>query len=149
MISKVLRGKNIHQFFSYVVVGGVATIVEWVLFWLFTYPLGLNQNVSFTIAFIFSTLANMVLGKKLTFKNAAVVHQSDNKNLNLLKETFLIYLVAIVGYIFNILLLNLFTSLIHLNAMAAKMIATGIVFFWNYFARKLGIYRSPEAEKNQ
>lgn len=149
MISKAPSSKNIRQFLSYVVVGGVATAVEWVLFWLFTYPLGLNQNLSFTIAFIFSTLANMVLGKKLTFKNAVVVHKSDSKSLNLLKETFLIYLVAVVGYVFNILLLNLFTDVFHLGAMLSKMIATGIVFFWNYFARKLGIYRSPAAEKNQ
>lgn len=126
---------------SYVIVGGVATIVEWGLFWLFTYPLKLNQNLGFTIAFVFSTFVNMVLGKKMTFKNASVVHKSDSNTVNFIKETVLIYLVAVIGYIFNILLLNLFTGAFHLNSMAAKMLATGIVFFWNYLARKLGIYR--------
>lgn len=149
MISKALSSKNIRQFLSYVVVGGAATAVEWALFWLFTYPLNLNQNLGFTIAFIFSTLVNMILGKKLTFKNAVVVHRSKSKGLNLLKETFLIYLVAVVGYVLNILLLNLFTGVLHLGAMVSKMIATGLVFFWNYFARKLGIYRPPEPEKSE
>jgi putative flippase GtrA len=139
---KALSNKNLRQFLSYAVVGGAATIVEWGLFWLFIYPLKWNQNLGFTVAFIFSTLANMMLGRKFTFKNAKIIHQGANGKLNILKETFLIYLVAIIGYAFNILLLNLFTGTFHLNAMVAKMAATGIVFFWNYLARKLGIYRA-------
>jgi putative flippase GtrA len=139
--SITLKNKNLRQFLSYVIVGGVATVVEWGLFWLFTYPLKLNQNLSFTIAFVFSTLVNMLLGKKMTFKNSSVINKSDSNTINVIKETVLIYLVAVIGYVFNILLLNFFTGSFHLNAMGAKMIATGIVFFWNYLARRLGIYR--------
>lgn len=146
MANDRLLNKNVRQFLSYVVVGGAATIVEWGLFWLFVYKLHWDQNLGFTIAFIFSTLANMLLGKKMTFKNASVIHKSDNTKLNLLKETFLIYLVAVIGYVFNLLLLNLFTKYFHLSPMVAKMIATAIVFFWNYLARKLGIYRDNQKD---
>ena len=139
-----LKNKNVRQFLSYLVVGGAATIVEWTLFWLLTYPVKLNQNLSYTVGFIFSTFVNMWLGRKLTFKNAKVINQSENQKLNIIKETTLIYLVGVVGYVFNILLLNLFTEAFHFKAMPAKMLATGIVFFWNYLARKLGIYRDSK-----
>jgi putative flippase GtrA len=139
--AKALNNKNLRQFLSYVVVGGVATIVEWGLFWFFVYHLKWNQNLGFTVAFIFSTFANMVLGRKLTFKNSNVINKSKNNTLNVIKETTLIYLVGVAGYFFNILLLNLFTDAFHLHAMPAKMLATAIVFFWNYLSRKLGIYR--------
>jgi putative flippase GtrA len=86
----------------------------------------------------------MILGKVLTFKDAAVVNAGDNKKLNFAKETFLIYFVAVIGYFLNLLILNLLAELFLMNEMIAKMIATLIVFFWNYFARKLGIYRAPQ-----
>lgn len=139
---KILENKNIRQFLSYAVVGLVATLVEWGLFWLLTFPLSLDQNLAFTIAFIISTFVNLVLGKKMTFKNAEIIHASSNKKLNLAKETFLIYLVAVIGYVLNLALLNIFTAALMMNKMPAKMLATVIVFFWNYLARRLGIYRS-------
>ncbi len=67
---KTFENKNIRQFMSYLIVGGTATIVEWVLFWVFVYPLSWNQNIGLAVAYIISTLVNMLLGKKLTFKNA-------------------------------------------------------------------------------
>lgn len=141
---KLFKNGNLRQFLSYVVVGGAATAVEWGFFFFFTYPLNLNQNLSFTIAFIISTAVNMILGKAITFKDSVVINSTGSKKLNLAKETFLIYLVAVIGYFFNLLLLNLFTHSFGINKMISKMIATGIVFFWNYIARKLGIYRSKE-----
>lgn len=139
---KILDNNNITHFLSYAVVGLAATLVEWGLFWLFTFPLALDQNLAFTIAFIISTFVNLLLGKKMTFKNAQVRNASSNKKLNLAKETFLIYLVAVIGYVLNLALLNVFTAALLLNKMPAKMLATAIVFLWNYFARRLGIYRS-------
>lgn len=139
---KILENKNVTQFLSYAVVGLIATLVELGIFWLLTFPLSLEQNFAFTIAFIISTFVNLNLGKKMTFKNSQVIHAGSNKKLNLAKETFLIYLVAVIGYVLNLLLLNLFTAVLLLNKMIAKMLATAIVFVWNYLARRLGIYRS-------
>lgn len=144
--SKILENKNIKQFLSYTVVGLAATLVEWGIFWLLTFPLSLDQNLAFTVAFIISTFVNLVLGKKMTFKNAQVIHAGNNKKLNLAKETFLIYLVAVIGYILNLALLNIFTAALMMNKMFAKMLATAIVFFWNYLARRLGIYRSDSKQ---
>lgn len=144
----LLSQKNRKQFLSYAVVGGTATAVEWILFWFFVYPLGWEQNLGFTVAYILSTFVNMILGRKLTFKNASVVHKGDSAIRNFLKETFLIYLVAAVGCVLNILLLNFFTSVFHMNSMLAKVVTTGIMVIANYMARKLGIYRESAPASN-
>jgi len=138
---KALNKKEIRQFMSYLIVGGAATIVEWALFWVFVYPLKWNQNLGLVVAYIISTFVNMVLGRKLTFKNAEVIHKSNSRVLNYLKETSLIYIVAAVGCVLNIIFLNLFTVALHMDAMLSKVLTTGLVLLVNYLARKLGIYR--------
>lgn len=140
--------KNLSQFMSYLVVGGSATIVEWALFFVFVYRLKMNQNLAFTIAYIISTFANMILGRLLTFRNANVVNKSDNPVHNFFKETLLIYLVAAVGCILNLLFLNLFTDVFHMDSMLAKIVTTGIMMIGNYLARKLGIYREDKKTSN-
>jgi len=47
--------------------------------------------------------------------------------------------------VFNVLLMYLFVTVIGLNTSflktVSKILATGIVFFWNFFVRKLFIYK--------
>jgi putative flippase GtrA len=138
---KSLSKKNIRQFLSYLIVGGTATVVEWTLFWYFVYPLKWNQNIALVVAYTISTLMNMLLGRILTFRNASVVGRSRNRALNAAKETFLIYLVSAVSCILNLLFLNLFTEVFHMESMFAKILVTGMMLMVNFLARKLGIYR--------
>jgi putative flippase GtrA len=37
LLTGYLNNKNIRQFLSYIIVGGSATVVEWVLFWVFVH----------------------------------------------------------------------------------------------------------------
>jgi len=115
---------------SYIVVGGTATIVEWVFFWYFVYTLKWDQNIGLIVAYIISTLVNMLMGKMLTFRNASVVN-----------ETTMIYLVSALGCGLNLLFLDTFTYVLHMNSMLAKILVTGMMLFVNFFARKYGIYR--------
>ena len=133
--------KNFSQFMSYIVVGGSATAVEWILFFVFLTRFKWNQNLAFTVAYAISTFVNMILGRLLTFRHASVVGKSDSPVRNLMKETSLIYLVAVIGCGFNLLFLNLFTGIFHMDSMLAKIMTTGIMTIGNYLARKLGIYR--------
>lgn len=141
MLSHAEKRKDFSQFMSYLVVGGSATVVEWLLFFLLIYPFHWNQDLGFIVAYFVSTFVNMILGRLLTFRNASVVNKSNNPVVNFLKETFLIYLVAAAGCVLNLLFLNLFTDVFHMNSMLAKVVTTGILLIGNFLARKLGIYR--------
>lgn len=131
-----MNEKNMKQFASYLVVGGIATIVEWVGFWILNQLLGIQYLVSTTIAFCISTQVNLVLGRKMTFKEAC-------QNGGSLKEVASIYAASIIGLLLNLALMYVMVSKVYIPAAISKVIATGIVFFWNFLIRKLAIYRVP------
>ena len=133
---KLLNKANIKQFISYFFVGGVAAIVEWVMFFIFANVLQINYFVSTVIAFIFSTTANWILGRITTFKDNNTY--KDKKA----KEAFI---VSAIGLLFNLILMYLFVTVMgfdsSLGKTLSKIAATGIVFIWNFLIRKLVIYK--------
>lgn len=132
---KLLNKANIKQFISYFFVGGVAAIVEWVMFFIFANVLQINYFVSTVIAFIFSTTANWILGRITTFKDNNTY--KDKKA----KEAFLVFVVSAIGLLFNLILMYLFVTVMgfdsSLGKTLSKIAATGIVFIWNFLIRKL------------
>ena len=138
-IMKLLNKANIKQFISYFFVGGVAAIVEWVMFFIFANVLQINYFVSTVIAFIFSTTANWILGRITTFKDNNTY--KDKKA----KEAFLVFVVSAIGLLFNLILMYLFVTVMgfdsSLGKTLSKIAATGIVFIWNFLIRKLVIYK--------
>ena len=136
---KLLNKANIKQFISYFFVGGVAAIVEWVMFFIFANVLQINYFVSTVIAFIFSTTANWILGRITTFKDNNTY--KDKKA----KEAFLAFIVSAIGLLFNLILMYLFVTVMgfdsSLGKTLSKIAATGIVFIWNFLIRKLVIYK--------
>lgn len=136
---KLLNKANIKQFISYFFVGGVAAIVEWVMFFIFANVLQINYFLSTVIAFIFSTTANWILGRITTFKDNNTY--KDKKA----KEAFLVFVVSAIGLLFNLILMYLFVTVMgfdsSLGKTLSKIAATGIVFIWNFLIRKLVIYK--------
>lgn len=122
--------ENIRQFAVYVVVGGIATIVEWAAFWAFNHYM--HYFLATTLAFALSTLANWWAGRLLLFK-------TGHKKLS--KELTQIYITSILGLLFNFVIMWVAIEHLGIPEMASKMIATGIVFFWNFLVRKVLIYK--------
>lgn len=125
------KKENLKQLFLYLLVGGGATIVEWVVFYLVGVRLHLHYMVATGIAFLLSTFANWALGRIIMFS-------SDQ---GIWKELIKIYLTSIAGFLMNLILMWIAVQQMHCNEMLAKMAATGIVFFWNFIIRKLIIYK--------
>lgn len=119
------------QIVLYLVVGGGATIVEWIAFYLFNEQLHIHYMISTGMAFILSTFANWLLGRIIMF-------QSDQ---NIWSELAKIYLTSIAGFFMNLLIMWVAIQHLGIREMIAKMVATGMVFFWNFLIRKLVIYK--------
>ncbi len=124
--------RDFMQFVIYLFVGACATVVEWVAFWIFDRYTFLNYMAATTIAYILSTFANWLIGKICLF---------TEKSENILKELGQIYLTSVVGLVFNLVIMWCTIDLIGIPNMIAKIIATGIVFIWNFLIRKLLIYK--------
>ena len=136
-----MEKNRIVHLFSYVVVGGIATVVEWGCFFLFDTVFHLNAYLAVALAFIISTFANWLAGRLITFRNA--------EKKNIVKELAQIYGVSVIGLVMNEAIMLLFLTYIFkdstsIERMIAKVVATGIVFFWNYLIRTFVIYRKKQ-----
>ena len=126
----------------YLFVGGTAALVEWGLFYLFFYyllvGLGLNVDtltmVATALAFGLSTLYHYFLGNILVFDSGSKYDKS--------KELSLVFLVSIMGLLFNLVLMYIFVGLLALQPMFAKVLTSCIVVVWNYLSRKKWIFKN-------
>ena len=126
----------------YLLVGGTAALVEWGLFYLFFYYLlvGLRLSVdtltmvATALAFGLSTLYHYFLGNILVFDSGSKYDKS--------KELSLVFLVSIMGLVFNLVLMYIFVGLLAWQPMFAKVLTSCIVVVWNYLSRKKWIFKS-------
>ena len=126
----------------YLFVGGTAALVEWGLFYLFFYyllaGLGLSVDtltmVATALAFGLSTLYHYFLGNILVFDSGSKYDKS--------KELSLVFLVSIMGLLFNLVLMYVFVGLLAWQPMLAKVLTSCIVVVWNYLSRKKWIFKS-------
>lgn len=137
-MKKYFSPENVKQFISYVGVGGVAALVEWGVFSLLEYGMDMPYLLATVLAFFVSTTVNWILGRTFTFRDSSY----DSKRG---REMFLVFLVSAIGLGFNLCLMYMLVDVLGLRTnllkTLAKVLATGIVFIWNFLSRKLWIYR--------
>lgn len=137
-IRHLLQSRQFRDFFLYLIVGGLATIVEWAAFWVLANPLHIQYLLSTALAFFFSTFANWAFGRLLVFKSGTG---------SLWREIASVYLASIVGLLLNLLIMFVLVETFTMGKMLSKVAATAIVFAYNYLVRKLIIYRKKESGK--
>lgn len=126
---------NLKDLLLYLIVGGVATLAEWGIFWLFDSALAVHYTASTVIAYLLSTFVNWAAGRLLVFKES---HQP------FWQEILKIYLAAIAGLLMNLAIMFVSVDLLHVGEMLSKILATAIVFLFNFLIRKLYIYKKHE-----
>lgn len=126
---------NLKELFLYLIVGGIATLAEWGIFRLFDSALSVHYTLSTVIAYLLSTFVNWAAGRLLVFRES---HQP------FWREILKIYLAAIAGLLMNLAIMFICVDLLRMDEMLSKILATGIVFLFNFLIRKLYIYKNRE-----
>ncbi len=126
-----MNKNNLKDFFLYLIVGGIATVAEWLIFFVLD-KIHIHYAIATVFAYILSTFVNWLAGRILVFKES---HQT------FIKEIGEIYLASVVGLLLNLLIMWVAVDLISIDEMISKVIATAIVFFYNFLVRKLFIYK--------
>ncbi len=133
MINSVYIQIKSSQIFRYFFVGGIAAVVDIVIFFLFAKILGFNYLLIGAVGFIIATLINYLLSIKYVFRS--------NVRFTKRLEIFWIYVVSLAGLFLHLTFLYLFIDLIQLEKMLGKLLAIGGVFFWNFLLRKNFIFK--------
>ncbi len=135
---------GIIKFFRYAFVGGIAFVVDYLLFVVFNIMCShimVNKAVCVAVAttagFVGGIAVNFALSKKFVF--------TENANVGG-KGEFVVYLIiGIVGYFINMALMQIFIHFI--NEYVSKIIVALIVLVYNYSARKIILYTNRKDKK--
>ena len=120
------------QVFRALIIGGIAFIADAGPMWLLTLA-GLHYLISGLIGFVLAVTVNYLLSVRFVFFQKASIGAGGE---------FSVYIaIALVGLVLTLLLLLFFTEIAGLFFMVSKVLATIIVFAWNFTARKLILYR--------
>ncbi|MBO6169547.1 MAG: GtrA family protein [Bacteroidales bacterium] len=123
------------QAFRYLVSGGTAFLVDAGLLALLTELFGRERLLVWTgIAF--------VAGLTITYL-FSIFWVFDNRSMKSRTAEILIFiLIGLCGLGLTELFMWVFADKAHIHYMISKVITTVIVFFWNFFAKKLILFRN-------
>ena len=117
------------QFFRYLFVGGFAAVVNIGSLYLFKEFIHLNYLIANIVGFTLGLIVNYILSRLLVFAK----EESMNKTFE-----FIVYtIIGILGLGLDTLFVWLFTEKMAIYYMLSKIISTGLVFIWNFSARKV------------
>ncbi len=130
----LLPTKNpILQFFRYAFVGGVATVADWGVLYAMTEKANVHYLASAVVAFAAGLAVNFGLSKKFVF--------SAEKNHSFFAEFSVYAVIGAVGLLLTEGIMYFLTDILGWYFMLPKIIATAVVFVWNFAARKVVLYK--------
>lgn len=117
---------------KYFFVGGTAAVIDIGLFSIFASYLGWPWIPVSIITFILATLANYFLSIKFVFESGS----RHAKHV----ELFGVFIVSGLALLVNQIVLYVAIEIFAWHLIFSKIIATGVVFFWNYYGRSKFVF---------
>jgi putative flippase GtrA len=119
---------HLSQLTRYGIIGLVALFFDYSVLVILTEYAHINHLLSATAGFFVGLLVNYGLATRYVFKKGKL----NNKKLE-----FIIYsVIGGGGLLFTIGLIWLLTDFLSIHYTISKAVAVGIVFLWNFYARK-------------
>ena len=116
---------------KYILVGAIATGIDWALFSIFVFVMDLHYLLAGTASFIVATFASYLSGLRLVFRSGR--HKRW-------MEIAFVYLASILGLVLHMGALVALVDWLQLHLFLAKVAATGVTFLWNFTARYFWIF---------
>ena len=129
MIEKIKNNKLLMQIFKFIIVGGIATIIDYLIFYVLYEILGINTIISNITSFTISVIYNYIASVKWVFE----VDKNKDK-----KQQFIIFIIfSVIGLFLNTGIVYLCTDILKIYSLIGKVIATTIVMIFNFITRKI------------
>ncbi len=125
------------QFFRYLFVGGIASVVDWVALWLFYSVIEIPEYISVALAFLCGLFVNYILSIHFVFTGIA-------KDQNHSTKFSVYFTTGVIGLVLTELFMLLYDGLLNVHYMTAKIITTLLVFGWNFGSKKIILYRKRD-----
>lgn len=129
---KVINAETI----SYIIFGGLTTLVDAVTFFLFNKVLNVEYIISTVAAWVLAVLFAYITNRIYVFKSC------NNAVSEIVKECIKFFIARILSLIFTIIWMYCTVEWIRMDAMISKLLANIFVVVMNYFFSKLLIFKS-------
>jgi putative flippase GtrA len=123
------------QFARFVLVGLIATAIQYGILALGVEVLGLRADISSGIGFALSAIVNYLLNHRFTFRSSRA-HSS---------ALWRFTAVAGVGLLLNVSLMGLLAERWRVQYLLAQVLVTAITLFWNFIGGALFSFADPPA----
>lgn len=121
------------QFLNFFLLGGLSTLID-----ISTYFLLIKLETHYTFAIIIGYtlgfVSNFILGRRYIFT-------AGKKISKVCVELVFVFSIALVGLLLNMAIVYLLSfSIAKIDPLFSRVVAIGVVFFWNFLARKYLVY---------
>jgi putative flippase GtrA len=136
---KLTKNRLLRQLIKYTFAGGIAFVMDIGSLYLLTEFAHIHYLISTAIAFLIGLSTNYIISINWVF---------DQRTVSNKKVEFLIFgMIGVLGLGMNELVIWVFTEKVGLFYINSKLIATAIVYFFNFFVRKFTLFKdSPNLE---
>ncbi|MBE6157942.1 MAG: GtrA family protein [Firmicutes bacterium] len=129
MINKIKNSKLFAQILKFLVVGGIAFVIDYLTLIFCKEVLNFNVLLAAAIAFTISVIFNYILSIKWVFDVDS--NKDERKN-------FIIFIVfSIIGLVLTEIIMWFGTDIMNISYLIVKIVATAIVMVFNFITRKL------------
>jgi putative flippase GtrA len=115
------------KFARHTLVGGIATIIEWIIFYLLAIAIGIYYQAALIIAISISSITNYTMSKTFTFKC---------KSKKIISQFSIFSTIVIIYLLLSILLMAILVESLSLHKMTSKILTTAIMLIINYNLHK-------------
>lgn len=137
---KMPRSSLIGQFVRYLVTGGFAFVVDFLLYAFCLYEFNWHYLVANLVGLVAGLIINYVMSVAWVFSECKRVLE-DRKTV----ELGVFAIVGIIGVGINELLMLLMVGMLDANEMKSKIVAAILVLMWNFGVRKMVLFRERKA----
>ena len=121
--------KLLIQIFKFTIVGGIATVIDFVFLYIFREFCHFPVLVSNTLSFCISVIYNYIASVKWVF--------DVNKEKDTKKQFIIFIIFSVLGLLLNNLIMWITVEFLSIYYLLAKIIATAIVMVFNFVTRKI------------
>lgn len=130
---KYQTDKTLIQLFRYILVGGMAFLVDFMSLFMLTEFFGVYYLVSAAIAFILGLLVNYAMSISWVFNKRTL----DNRKF----EFGIFGIIGVIGLGLNEFFIWFFTAELSIYYLISKVMVAILILFWNFFVRKITLFR--------
>ena len=129
MLNIIKNNKLFFQIMKFIIVGGIATIIDYIIFYILYEKFGINTVISNILSFTISTIYNFIASVKWVF--------DIDKKKGVSRQFIIFITFSIIGLALNTGIVYLCVDIIKIYSLIGKIVATIIVMVFNFITRKL------------